>query len=568
MLSHSLVLVSMLAGCLVGPEDDAPVDRSEERAPASDAARPEAPATPVAAAEPGAMVWRESPPERPVDDESPARFRLAAPAGPEPAPTPAETTRFSSAADPRGLDTLVAPGAQELVSTFTAANEYHDRFGYSLAVGDFNNDNLDDLAIGAPFEDYGAESTGLVFLFKGTSSGLTPWALISQIGSNEAFDRFGWALTTGDFNGDGIDDLAASALNEGPGGDPNAGTVFIYTGGTGGLTDWVYYHQESPGPGTNEDRDLFGYALSSGDYNGDGWDDLAVGAPGEARNGERQGVVYVLGGGTMGMSFMGEVNQGALSVGHIDERFGSALASGDFFGTPADELVVGAYNDLIDDWRAGSIFVYQGSVSGPTPWGRLDEWTLEENDDDFGRALAVGDFDGDNRDDLAVGAPGENRDTGIVFLYRGTGTTLSPWDTLARVGAQPGDRFGAALAAGRIDSDSKHDLIVGSPRAYPSGSFERAGVANAYFGHATSMVAYLTEMKQSAFTGGTNLTNENFGLTAAIGRFRNTTYGDVAIAAPDDGLSGLIRVGSVYVYKGTGVSPSFTFSTSQRLVQN
>ena len=97
-------------------------------------------------------------------------------------------------------------------------------------------------------------------------------------------------LAVGEWNSDEHEvaiDLAASALNEGPGSDENAGTVFIYRGSTTGLTDWFYYHQESPALETNEDRDLFGYALSAGDYNGDGKDDVAVGAPGEVRSGVR-----------------------------------------------------------------------------------------------------------------------------------------------------------------------------------------------------------------------------------------------------------------------------------------
>ena len=54
-------------------------------------------------------------------------------------------------------------------------------------------------------------------------------------------------------------------------------------GSTTGLTDWFYYHQESPALETNEDRDLFGYALSAGDYNGDGLDDTATVSPGSTR---------------------------------------------------------------------------------------------------------------------------------------------------------------------------------------------------------------------------------------------------------------------------------------------
>ncbi len=563
-IPHCLALVSLLAGCIGVEGDDAAVELSDERASAPEAAVPELGVAAEAEAEAEAtpLVWRESPPEPPVQDERPRDARFAA-APTDPEPGPSETTAFS----PTAPGTLSA-GVPEVVGSFSAVNEYHDRFGYSTAVGDFDNDGLDDLAIGAPFEDYGAESTGLVFLFHGTATGLTPWALLDQVGADEKFDRFGWALTVGDFNGDGTDDLAASALNEAPGTDDAAGTVNIYRGGATGLTDWFFYHQESPSLHINEDRDLFGYALSAGDYNGDGKDDLAVGAPGEVYSAVRQGVVFVLAGGASGMTAMGTLTQGALSTAQDEERFGSALASGDFFGTGADELVVGAYNDVTGDWRGGSIFIYEGTSGGLSPWGQRDEWTLEEDDDDFGRALAVGDFDGDGRDDLAVGAPGENRDSGIVFLYRGTGTSLSQWESLSRSGGQPGDRFGASLAAGRVDTDAKHELVVGAPRAFPSGSSARAGVANVFFGHATSMLAHTLQMRQSSFAGSSNGARENFGSAAAIGRFRSFLYGDVAISAPDDALGGLIRVGAIYVYKGTGAGLSFAFTTSQKLVQN
>ena len=106
----------------------------------------------------------------------------------------------------------------------------------------------------------------------------------SLVGTNEEFDQFGSAVATGDFNNDGYADLAIGVPQEDIRSFVDAGAVQVIYGAEGGLsTDSNQrWSQDTFGiVGDPEDGDLFGSSIVAGDYNGDGYDDLAVGSPGE-----------------------------------------------------------------------------------------------------------------------------------------------------------------------------------------------------------------------------------------------------------------------------------------------
>jgi hypothetical protein len=168
--------------------------------------------------------------------------------------------------------------------------EPSDQFGFATTAGDFNGDGFSDLAVGAPLEDR-PEDSGLVNVIYGSTSGLT--ATGSQVwtqnssgipDSREPGDKFGRALVAGDFNHDGVSDLAVGVPYERVGQRPQAGAVNVIYGSPTGLTSAGarLWHQNRSGIKDSADTgDLFGYALSASDFNGDTFADLAVGIPGE-----------------------------------------------------------------------------------------------------------------------------------------------------------------------------------------------------------------------------------------------------------------------------------------------
>jgi hypothetical protein len=174
--------------------------------------------------------------------------------------------------------------------------ETNDHFGSALSIGDFNNDGFDDLAIGVPNEDVGSlEDAGAVNIIYGSTSGLSSTVKADQFWSQntpnvedvaETNDHFGSALSIGDFNNDGFDDLAIGVSNEGVGNLSNAGNVQVIYGSTSGLSSTVkadQIFQQGVGGLAEilEERDNFGLSITAGDFNNDGFDDLAIGVSNE-----------------------------------------------------------------------------------------------------------------------------------------------------------------------------------------------------------------------------------------------------------------------------------------------
>ena len=154
---------------------------------------------------------------------------------------------------------------------------------------DFNNDGFDDLAIGVPNEQIGTTGgAGAAHVIYGRASGLSStgnqlWRFNSP-GTN---DHLGSALAAGDFNGDGFMELAIGIPGYDQGLDTNCGAVMVIDGSANGLLEDTFlvkhvriFTQGTFGmKGFRQDNDAFGSALAAGDFNGDGFDDLAVGVP-------------------------------------------------------------------------------------------------------------------------------------------------------------------------------------------------------------------------------------------------------------------------------------------------
>lgn len=415
--------------------------------------------------------------------------------------------------DATGLDTGTSQTIQQGAGGVAGVAEAGDQFGRAWATGDLNGDSYSDLIVGAPNETVGGvEAAGSITVVYGSPSGLTGTGSVTftqgggAAGAAETGDRFGAAITTGDFDGDGYDDVAVGAPGEDVGGVVDGGNITVFYGSASGLrsTGSRAFSQAGSVAGSAERDDRLGSSITSGDFDGDGRDDLAVGVPGEdLKGGPDAGAVTILYGSGAGITPSGsrQFSQAGTVKGkpQANDRFGTAVAAGDFNGDGRDDLAIGVPGeDLKKGSDAGQVNIL---YAGPNGLRKTDNVKFSqagkvngavERDDRFGSSLAVGDFDGNGRDDLAIGVPGEDigtdDDAGSVnVLYGKSGGLRTTGDFNFNQGgsmrgnAEDHDLLGSSVTALDLDGDGFDDLVAGVPGEDVSGAVD-AGVAAVVYG--------------------------------------------------------------------------------------
>ncbi len=394
----------------------------------------------------------------------------------------------------------------------------YDHFGHDLAVGDFDDDGYDDLAISVPNSSANwplVDNAGVVHVLYGSVAGLTAdgnqlWAQSTGLQGDSQFnDFFGTAVTAGDFDYDGYDDLAVGVIGETVNGVDDAGAINVIYGTSIGLdtpnnqliTQALGGVTTSPG-----NDDYFGYEMTTGDFNSDGIEDLAVGIPDEdipTPGGDLTdaGAIQIIYGNGYGLvdTFTNSVtgdfwyaDSNPFVAGALEayDRFGHSLAAGDFNDDSYDDLAVGIPSETHGSGGgailfAGAINVFYGSISGldaTAAWpaqiwhqgspGMPDQPEFAER---FGYSLAAGDFDNDGYEDLAIGIPFETNGIGVDFgavnVMFGTSVGLTAANNQflleGPLQSEHLDQFGHSLVADDFDGDGFVDLAIGIPNDTP-----------------------------------------------------------------------------------------------------
>jgi hypothetical protein len=344
--------------------------------------------------------------------------------------------------------------------TLGIANATGDRFGEVLDAGDFDADGFDDLAVGMPSKDAVGTDSGTVIVLYGSGAGLTPvrfdsltQEVLSQ--SSETGDAFGSSLAVGDFDVDGHDDLAVGIPLENVGPSVDEGLVVIYYGSSGGLTSGPFESLSQGTAGLTADSgEHFASSLVAGDFDNDGDDDLAVGAPFRDENGADSGAVVVFAGSSGGLFPANATEIGQLDLGATPEsgdEFGASLTAGDVDQDGIIDLVIGFPGESDGASQEGIVGVVYGSATGLTTagWFRFGQnriGGIPESGDRFSQSLASGDFDGDGQAEIVVGAPLENDDTivdsGAVYVWdRGFIRNTTPTAVAGSDDSPPTSRF-------------------------------------------------------------------------------------------------------------------------------
>lgn len=447
---------------------------------------------------------------------------------------------------------ITTSGTPANANSLIESNQASTSLGWNMigSAGDVNGDGFSDVIVGAYLYDAGTADEGAAWVFHGSAQGLGSSLTVADanciLQSNQATAELGYTLANaGDVNGDGYSDMMVSSHYY-DNGSADEGIVLVYNGSASGFSAAMTIAGANSLIESNQASARLGYhdgVETAGDVNGDGYDDIIIGAYQYDIGESNEGAAFIYHGSSTGIVAAGTPANAnsVIQANQADANLGLSVASaGDINSDGYNDVLVGAFHYDNGQSNEGVVLVYHGSPTGivaaGTPANAAVMVQSNQADGIMGNSVATaGDVNGDGYSDIIVCAydyDKESTDEGAAFIFHGsaTGIVASPSPANANSVVESNQTSASmayfATCAGDVNGDGYSDVVIAA-KYYDNGQTNE-GAAFVYHGSSTGIVAAGTPANANSVIQ-SNQTDAVLQEVSSAGDYNGDGYADILV---------------------------------------